>query len=56
MFIIDHTGKNLIVKGMQDSQIDLQVIQGELSEAGGILAKTESWDELPPELLPRTDD
>jgi DNA invertase Pin-like site-specific DNA recombinase len=50
MFIIDHTGKNLIVKGMQDSQIDLQVSQGELSMVAGVLAKTESWDELPPEL------
>ncbi len=51
LFYLIHTGKNIRFEGMHDEYVDLQVIQGEMNEVEAIFAKTESWDELPPELL-----
>ena len=51
LFYLMHKGSNIRSEAMYDEYVDLQVIQGELTEVGAILAKTESWDELPPELL-----
>ena len=51
LFYLMHKGSNIRFEAMYDEYADLQVIQGELTEVGAILAKTESWDELPPELL-----
>ena len=51
LFYLVHEGANIQFEAMQDEYFDLQVIQGELTDVGAILAKTDSWDELPPELL-----
>ncbi|VVP19471.1 hypothetical protein PS850_03798 [Pseudomonas fluorescens] len=51
MFYLIHKGDNIRFEAMQDEYVDLQVVQGELTEVGAILAKTDSWDELPPEIL-----
>lgn len=51
IFYLMHRGKEIRFEAMYDEYVDLQVAQGELNEVEAIFAKTESWDELPPELL-----
>jgi len=51
LFYLTHEGRNIRFEAMDDEYIDLQVVQGEMNEIEAIFAKTESWDELPPELL-----
>ncbi|WP_420865017.1 recombinase family protein [Pseudomonas simiae] len=51
LFYLMHRGKEIRFEAMYDEYVDLQVAQDELSEVEAIFAKTESWDELPPELL-----
>lgn len=51
LFYLMHDGASIRFEAMHDEYVDLQVVQGELTEIGAILAKTESWDELPPDLL-----
>ena len=51
LFYLMHDGASIRFEAMHDEYVDLQVVQGELSPVQAILAKTESWDELPPELL-----
>ncbi|MNG20309.1 hypothetical protein D3C84_1045530 [compost metagenome] len=46
-----HKGANIRFEAMHNEYVDLQVVQGELTEVGAILAKTDSWDELPSEIL-----
>ncbi|WP_103466507.1 hypothetical protein [Pseudomonas putida] len=51
IFYLMHRGKEIRFEAMYDEYVDLQVAQGELNEVEAIFAKTESWDELTPELL-----
>ncbi|HDS1061164.1 recombinase family protein [Pseudomonas putida] len=51
LFYLMHRGKEIRFEAMYDEYVDLQVDQGELSQVEAIFSKTESWDELPPELL-----
>lgn len=51
LFYLMHKGRNIRFEAMDDEYFDLQVIQGEMNEIEAIFAKTESWDQLPPELL-----
>lgn len=51
LFYLMHRGKEIRFEAMYDEYVDLQLTQGELNEVEAIFAKTESWDELPPELL-----
>jgi DNA invertase Pin-like site-specific DNA recombinase len=51
LFYLIHQGKEIRFEAMYDAFVDLQVAQGEMDEIAAIFAKTESWDELPPELL-----
>lgn len=51
LFYLMHKGGNIRFEAMHDEYVDLQVAQGELTEAGAVLAKTDSWDELPSEVL-----
>ncbi|MEB3899436.1 recombinase family protein [Pseudomonas putida] len=51
LFYLIHRGKEIRFEAMYDEYVDLQVAQGELNEVEAIFAKTESWDDLPPELL-----
>jgi hypothetical protein len=51
LFYLMHKGGNIRFEAMHDEYVDLQVAQGEMNEIEAIFAKTESWDELPPELL-----
>ena len=51
LFYLMHEGGNIRFEALHDGYVDLQVAQGELNEVEAIFAKTESWDELPPELL-----
>ncbi|MNO96188.1 Recombinase [compost metagenome] len=51
LFYLMHKGANIRFEAMYDEYVDLQVVQGELTEVGAILAKTDSWDELPSEIL-----
>jgi DNA invertase Pin-like site-specific DNA recombinase len=51
LFYLMHKGGNIRFEAMDDEFIDLQVAQGEMTEVGAILAKTDSWDELPSEIL-----
>ncbi|MNH23801.1 hypothetical protein D3C79_837130 [compost metagenome] len=51
LFYLMHRGKEIRFEAMHDEYVNLQVAQGELNEVEAIFAKTESWDELPPELL-----
>jgi DNA invertase Pin-like site-specific DNA recombinase len=51
IFYLMHKGDNIRFEAMQDEYVDLQVVQGELTDVGAILAKTDSWDELPLEIL-----
>lgn len=51
LFYLMHRGKEIQFEAMHDEYVDLQVAQGELNEVEAIFAKTESWDELPAELL-----
>ncbi|MET3678677.1 MULTISPECIES: recombinase family protein [unclassified Pseudomonas] len=51
LFYLMNRGNEIRFEAMYDEYVDLQVAQGELNEVEAIFAKTESWDELPPELL-----
>jgi DNA invertase Pin-like site-specific DNA recombinase len=51
LFFLTHIGNSIRFEAMADEYFDLQVLQGEMNEVEAIFAKTESWDELPPELL-----
>ncbi|WP_223531214.1 recombinase family protein [Pseudomonas sp. GL-R-19] len=51
LFYLMHKGASIRFEAMYDEYVDLQVVQGELTEVGAILAKTDSWDELPSEIL-----
>ncbi|WMJ01204.1 recombinase family protein [Pseudomonas chlororaphis subsp. aurantiaca] len=51
LFYLIHKDGNIRFEAMYDEYVDLQVIQGELTEGGAILTKTDSWDDLPTELL-----
>jgi DNA invertase Pin-like site-specific DNA recombinase len=51
LFYLIHKGASIRFEAMYDEYVDLQVVQGELTEVGAILAKTDSWDELPSEIL-----
>ena len=50
-FLVDNTEDETRIVSMRDKITDLQVVQGELTPMQALLEKTESWDELPPEVL-----
>lgn len=51
MFQVVHVGKDLQINALQDRYTDLQEAQGELTPLQALLDRTESWDELPPDVL-----
>lgn len=51
LFYFINKGKSIRFEAMHDEYVDLQVSQGELSEAAAVFAKEDSWDNLPPHLL-----
>lgn len=51
LFYLTHRAEEIQFEAMHDEYIDLQIAQGEINEVQAILLKTESWDELPPEIL-----
>lgn len=50
-FVANHEKERVMINAMRDELVDLQVTQGELTPLQALLEKTESWDELPDELL-----
>ncbi|MDO9332372.1 MAG: recombinase family protein [Pseudomonas sp.] len=51
LFYLMHKGGNIRFEAMMDEYIDLQITQGEMNDVEAIFEKTESWDQLPPDLL-----
>lgn len=50
-FTANHFSDDLIIHATQDELVDVQVFQGELTPTQALLEKTESWDELPDEVI-----
>jgi len=51
LFYIIHRGAELVTHAMKDEYFDLLEAQGELTPFQALLEKTESWDQLPPDVL-----
>lgn len=50
-FTANHIGDDVIIHAIRDELIDLQVLQGELTPLQALLERTESWDELPGDVI-----